>query len=172
MQNCIPSNNADLLQKLLVMIVLSVRVMAGIWDEQNVGDEVDKKDEEPFSVGKKVGRSWTKRLKRKQGDDLDVLVLLSDILDEVLEEEKDAKKTKNYSQHERQVAVTRGRRQQQFQEGCKTSGYETRVREECGPVTETVCETVQVTKTRKEIDQECTTKVREETPDHFSFLPC
>ena len=100
-----------------------------------------------------------------------MLVLLSDIIDEVLEEEKKAKKTKNYSRHGRQVAVTRGRRQQQFQEGCKTSGYETRVREECGPSTETVCETVQVTKTRKEIDQECTTKVREETPYHVSSLP-
>ena len=159
MQNCIPSNKADLLQKLLVMIVLTVRVMAGTWDEERAGDEVEEKDDELFSGNRKVGRSWTKRQKRKQGVDSDVLVLLSDILDEVLEEENDAKKTKNYSRHGRQVAATRGRRQQQFQEGCKTNGYETRVREECGAVTETV----QVTKTRKEIDQECTSKVREET---------
>ena len=112
MQNCIPSNKADLLQKLLVMIVLTVRVMAGTWDEERAGDEVEEKDDELFSGNRKVGRSWTKRQKRKQGVDSDVLVLLSDILDEVLEEEKEAKKTKNYSRHGRQVAVTRGRRQQ------------------------------------------------------------
>ena len=82
------------------------------------------------------------------------------------DEEKEAKKTKNHSRHGRQVVVTRGRRQQQFQGGCKTSGYETRVKEECGPATETV----QVTKTRKEIDQECTTKVSEETPDRVASL--
>ena len=153
-----------------MMIVLTVYVVVGTGDEERAGDEVFEKDNEQFSVGRKVGNSWTKRQKRSKGDDSDVLVLLSDIIDEVLEEEKEAKKTKNYSRHGRQVAVNRGRRQQQFQGGCKTSGYETRVREECGPATETVCETVQVTKTRKEIDQECTTNVREETPDRVASL--
>ena len=99
MQNCIPNNKADLFQKLLVMmmIVLTVRGMAVTLNEERARDEVDEKDDELFSVARKVGRSWTKRQKRNLGDDSDDLVLLSDIIDEVLEEEKGAKKTKNHS---------------------------------------------------------------------------
>ena len=114
MQICIPFQN------LVMMIVLTVYVVVGIGDEERAGDEVFEKDNEQFSVGRKVLNPWSKRQKRSKGDDSDVLVLLSDIIDEVLEEEKEAKKTKN--RHGRQVAVNRGRRQQQFQGGCKTSG--------------------------------------------------
>ena len=41
----------------------------------------------------------------------------------------------------------------------KCSGYDTRTRDDCQEVFDTVCTTVQVTKYRTEIDQQCKTKV-------------
>ena len=47
-------------------------------------------------------------------------------------------------------------------EGCQTTGYETQIREECTAVTDTECKNITVTRYRKEIDRQCTTKVRKE----------
>ena len=52
------------------------------------------------------------------------------------------------------------RKAAQFQEGCQTTGYETQIREDCTPVTDTECKNVTVTRIRKKIDRQCTTKVR------------
>ena len=43
--------------------------------------------------------------------------------------------------------------------GCKTTGYETRIRDDCKNEFETECKIVQETKFRTEIDQQCRTKV-------------
>ena len=43
---------------------------------------------------------------------------------------------------------------------CQTTGYETRIRQDCEVVTETVCTNVTVTRYNKEIQQTCTTRVR------------
>jgi len=44
-------------------------------------------------------------------------------------------------------------------QNCRTEGYDTRVRDDCQEVIDTVCNTVQVTKYRTEIDQQCKTKI-------------
>ena len=50
--------------------------------------------------------------------------------------------------------------------GCKTTGYETRIRDDCKNEFETECKIVQETKFRTEIDQQCRTKV------HLSLKIC
>ena len=42
---------------------------------------------------------------------------------------------------------------------CQTTGYETRIRQDCEVVTETVCSNKTVTRYNKEIQQSCTTRV-------------
>ena len=49
---------------------------------------------------------------------------------------------------------------------CKTTGYETRIRDDCKNEFETECKIVQETKFRTEIDQQCRTKV------HLSLKIC
>ena len=118
-------------------------------------------EDDLFNAQSEAERTGKRSQDRRQLEDSDILGLLSDIIGEVLEEEEAEKRKSNkHSRQGKQLPVIGSGRRQQFQEGCKTSGYETRVREECGTAIETVCETVQVTKTRKEIDQECMTKVR------------
>ena len=52
------------------------------------------------------------------------------------------------------------REAKEFQEGCKTTGYETQIREDCRLVTDTECRNVTLTRIRKKIDRKCITKVR------------
>ena len=47
----------------------------------------------------------------------------------------------------------------QLQEGCKTTGYETQIRQDCTKVQETICNNVTVAKFNKKIEKKCTTKV-------------
>ena len=42
---------------------------------------------------------------------------------------------------------------------CQTTGYETRIRQDCEVVTETVCSNITVTKFNKKIEKSCTTRV-------------
>ena len=42
---------------------------------------------------------------------------------------------------------------------CQTTGYETRIRQDCEVVTETVCANKTVTRYNKEIQKSCTTRV-------------
>merc|ERR1712106_766970 len=44
-------------------------------------------------------------------------------------------------------------------QNCETTGFEVREREVCETLTREECETIQVTKYRKEIDQVCKTKI-------------
>ena len=44
---------------------------------------------------------------------------------------------------------------------CETTGYETRVRQDCQVVTENVCTNVTVTRFNKKIERNCTTRVGE-----------
>ena len=42
---------------------------------------------------------------------------------------------------------------------CKTTGYETRIRQDCEVVTDTVCSNLTITKYKKKIEKNCTTRV-------------
>ena len=46
-----------------------------------------------------------------------------------------------------------------LQEGCKTTGYETQIRQDCETIVEEVCSNVTVAKFNKKIEKTCTTKV-------------
>ena len=47
-----------------------------------------------------------------------------------------------------------------LQEGCKISGYDTQIRQDCETIIEEVCQNVTVAKFRKKIERTCKTKVR------------
>ena len=70
---------------------------------------------------------------------------------------------------EREIARVRTRGGRQLNQGgggggggvseCETKGFETRIRQDCEVVTETVCSNLTVTRFRKEIETTCTTRV-------------